>query len=76
MFIIENHLNHTDYDFENNPGTIEHILPEKKKVFQSSQYELSKQVKAYDWTPNTIDIRQEELARYATFIWRISQCDT
>lgn len=118
MFGIENHLNHTDYDFEGNSGTIEHILPEngnenyvkdfpqsihesfvyrignytileddknrecetrsfieKNKVFQTSQYELSKQVQANDWTPNTIDIRQEELAKYASSIWRISQYD-
>ncbi len=118
LFSIENHLNHTDYDFESNPGTIEHILPEngnekyidefpqsiheslvyrignytileddknrecetrsfgqKKKVFQTSQYELSRQVQANDWTPNTIDIRQEELAKYASSIWRISQYD-
>jgi uncharacterized protein with ParB-like and HNH nuclease domain len=28
LFSIENHLSHHDYDFEDNPGTIEHILPE------------------------------------------------
>lgn len=28
LFSIENHLSHNDYDFEDNSGTIEHILPE------------------------------------------------
>ncbi|MCG8319891.1 MAG: HNH endonuclease family protein [Cytophagales bacterium] len=28
LFSLENHLSHSDYDFEENPGTIEHILPE------------------------------------------------
>ncbi len=118
LFSIENHLKQTDYDFEGNPGTIEHILPEngnenyvedfpqsihesfvyrignytlleddknreceaksfdyKKKVYQTSQYELSKKVLANDWTPNTLEKRQEDLAKYASSIWRISQYD-
>ena len=28
LYAIENHLSHVDYDFEENPSTIEHILPE------------------------------------------------
>ena len=28
LFSIENHISHSDYDFEENPGTIEHVLPE------------------------------------------------
>lgn len=28
LFSIENHISHNDYDFEENAGTIEHILPE------------------------------------------------
>lgn len=118
LFSIENHLIHADFDFEENPGTIEHILPEngnenyiedfpasihetfayrlgnysileddknkecetlpfdeKKKIFQTSQYELSKRIKQDSWTPNTLDKRQEKLAAYAASIWRISQYD-
>ncbi len=118
MFRIENHLSHSDHDFEEDPGTIEHILPEngnehynnnfptaihesvvyrlgnytileddknracgtlsfadKKVIYHTSQYELSKQINSNDWTPNTVDIRQEKLADYATAIWRISQYD-
>ncbi len=28
LFSLENHISQSDYDFEENPGTIEHILPE------------------------------------------------
>ena len=118
LFSIENHLSHADYDFEENPGTIEHILPEngnehythefpasiyesvvyrlgnytileadknrtceilpfqqKKAIYHTSQYEISKQIVSNDWTPKSIDIRQEKLANYASSIWRISQYD-
>jgi len=119
LFALENHLSQTDYDYEANPGTIEHILPEngnehfldefpkaiyeslvyrlgnytilednknracgtfpftdKKSIFASSQYELSKQIKANNWTPGSMDIRQEQLAKHATAIWRIAQFDS
>lgn len=118
LFKLENHLSQADYDFEENPGTIEHILPEngneyyleqfpasiheslvyrlgnytileddknreceilpfvkKKKVYQTSKYEMSKQIDYNDWTPNVIERRQEKLAQQATSIWRISQLD-
>jgi len=118
LFNIENHLSQADYDFEENPGTIEHILPEngsehyetefpatihdsivyrlgnytlleddknracnnlpfddKKAIYQTSQYEITKQIIANEWTPNTVEIRQKKLADYASSIWRISQLD-
>lgn len=118
LFGIENHLSHNDYDFEDNPGTIEHILPEngnknylinfppavhesvvyrlgnytileddknrecealpfdeKREIYARSQYELSKQINNSDWTPNSIDRRQLDLANQATAVWRISQYD-
>lgn len=118
LYSIENYVSQRDYDFEDNPGTIEHILPEndyqnyiddfpqsihenfvyrlgnytlleveknrqcetspfdeKKAIYQTSQYETAKQVLANDWTPNTLELRQEKLAKYATAIWRISQFD-
>lgn len=118
MFNLENHLSKADYDYEENPATIEHILPEngnenylenfpqaihesvvyrfgnytlleddknrkcetlpfeaKKEIFQTSQYELSKQVNYNDWTPNIIEKRQDSLAKHASSIWRISQFD-
>ena len=118
LFNLENHLSEADYDYEENSGTIEHILPEngnenylenfpqsiheslvyrlgnytllednknrncetlafeiKKPIFQTSQYEISKQINYNDWTPNTIERRQEKLSKYASSIWRISQYD-
>lgn len=118
LFGLENHLSQSNYDFEENPATIEHILPEngnenyldnfpeaihesvvyrlgnytlledaknrecsdkpfdfKKEVYQTSQYELSKQIQQNEWTPNTIERRQERLSNCASAIWRISQYD-
>ena len=118
LFSLENHLSQTDMDFEENPGTIEHILPEngnenylhdfpqaihesvvyrlgnytileddknracetlpfaeKKEIFGQSQYELTKQITTLQWTPHSIDARQDRLADYASSIWRISQFD-
>ncbi len=118
LFSLENHLSQADYDFEENPGTIEHILPEngnenylenfpqsvhdsvvyrlgnytlleddknracetlpfdeKKNIFLTSQYELTKQIQSTIWSPNAIDNRQERLSNYASSIWRISQYD-
>lgn len=118
LFSLENHIGQADYDFEENPGTIEHILPEngnenylaefpqaihesvvyrlgnytlleddknraceilpfpdKKIVFATSQYELSREIQSNTWSPNSIDLRQDRLANYASSIWRISQFD-
>jgi uncharacterized protein with ParB-like and HNH nuclease domain len=118
LFEIENHLSHADNDYEVNPATIEHILPEnagddwvnnfpfsiqeslvyrlgnytlleddknrecgtklfneKKMIYATSQYILSKQVNSYDWTPNTLDDRQNKLAEYASAVWRLPYFD-
>ena len=118
LFSLENHLSQADYDFEENPATIEHILPEsvssnyrdefsdsihesfvyrignytlleadknracetlpfdeKQAIYASSQYLLTQEIKANTWSPNSIDVRQERLAKYASAIWRISQYD-
>lgn len=118
LFSIENHLSDVDYDFEENSGTIEHILPEngnqhyledfpqaihdsivyrlgnytilegaknrecsdlpfadKKDIFIPSQYEMTKSIENPNWTPNSIDSRQEWLGNQASSVWRISQLD-
>lgn len=118
LFSIENHLSNNSYDFEENSGTIEHILPEndnenylsefpqathdsvvyrignytlledgknnscatlpydkKKQTFSTSKYQITKEINSNSWSPNSIDIRQEKLANYASAIWRISQYD-
>lgn len=118
LFSLENHLSQADYDFEENPATIEHILPEngnesylvefpqaihesvvyrlgnytlleddknracetlpfpgKKEIYATSQYHLSREIVSNTWSPNSIDLRQDRLANYASSIWRISQFD-
>jgi len=118
LFEIENHLSHMDSSFEENPATIEHILPEnagddwavsfpasvqdsfvyrlgnytlleddknrecstksfadKKAIYMTSQYLMTKQVTANEWTPNTLDLRQNKFADYASSIWRLPYFD-
>lgn len=118
LFSLENHLSQADYDFEENPATIEHILPEngnenyitefpqaihesvvyrlgnytlleddknracetlpfpdKKEIYATSHYHLSREIVSNTWSPNSIDLRQDRLANYASSIWRISQFD-
>lgn len=119
LFELENNLMQGgDRDYELDPATIEHILPEnagtnwdqnfpqifqsnyiyrlgnytlledhlnrdceilpfeqKKQFYSRSQYELTKAVNYNDWNPTTLDSRQNELARKATSIWRISYAD-
>lgn len=118
LFALENHLSQADYDFEENPATIEHILPEngnenylnefpqaihesvvyrlgnytlleddknrtcetlpfseKKAIYATSQYKLTQEIVSNIWSPNSIDLRQDRLANYASSTWRISQFD-
>ncbi|MEL6456113.1 MAG: HNH endonuclease family protein, partial [Cyanobacteria bacterium J06623_5] len=44
---------------------------EKKKVYQSSSYEITKNIVADEWTMSAIVNRQERMADRATHIWRI-----
>jgi uncharacterized protein with ParB-like and HNH nuclease domain len=118
LFEIENHLSHLDSSFEENPATIEHILPEnagddwavsfplsiqdsfvyrlgnytlleddknrecstrsfndKKTIYMTSQYIMTQQVTANEWTPNTLDLRQNKFADHASAIWRLPYFD-
>ena len=118
LFEIENHLSHTDIDYEESPATIEHILPEnagdewitnfpisiqesliyrlgnytlleddknrdcgtkgfesKKAIYSTSQYKITKLIVASEWTPNTLDNRQNRLAESASAIWRLPYFD-
>jgi uncharacterized protein with ParB-like and HNH nuclease domain len=116
LFELENNfMQGGDRDYELDPATIEHILPEnagadwdqdfpqtvqpnyvyrlgnytlledhlnrdcatllfdqKKPFYARSQYEMAKAINYNDWNPTTLDARQNELARRATSIWRIS----
>jgi len=38
LFKLENHLSHADYDYEENPATIEHILPENGNEHYLAQF--------------------------------------
>ncbi|MEM8928987.1 MAG: DUF262 domain-containing HNH endonuclease family protein [Bacteroidota bacterium] len=118
LYALENHISNTDRDFEDDPGTIEHILPEngneaylqafpqtihdsvvyrlgnytileddknrdcdsrpfdeKRNIYHTSQYGLTSGMQSNSWTPQTMDLRQNRLADYASSIWRISQYD-
>jgi len=103
-----------DRDYEYDPATIEHILPEnppvawdsffapviqenytyrlgnyslledhlnkeygdklldvKKISYAKSQYEMPKKILTPDWTPNTVELRQQEMSKWASSIWRV-----
>lgn len=48
-------------------------LAEKQIVYQQSQYEMTKQIDYPEWTANQIRLRQENLAKIAKTVWKISQ---
>ncbi|MEZ4987548.1 MAG: HNH endonuclease family protein [Saprospiraceae bacterium] len=46
---------------------------EKKAIYQTSSYQLSKQtIHADEWMPSSVVARQRELAKNALTIWKIS----
>lgn len=119
LFELENNMMQGgDRDYELDPATIEHILPEnaganwdqdflqiiqpnyiyrlgnytlledhlnrdcetlpfdqKKPFYERSQYEMAKEINYNNWNPTILDERQNDLARKATSIWRISYAD-
>lgn len=119
LFELENNMMQGgDRDYELDPATIEHILPEnagaywdqdfspiiqpnyiyrlgnytlledhlnrdcetlpfdqKKPFYERSQYEMTKVINYNNWNPTILDNRQNDLARKATSIWRISYAD-
>lgn len=44
---------------------------EKVQVYQQSQYPTTRGFSSVDWTPQTIDVRQDRMARTATSVWRL-----
>lgn len=119
LFEIENLLMQGgDRDYEYDPATIEHILPEnppekwdeffppivqeiyiyrignyslledhlnkncgdkllnEKKVFYSkSQYSITKRISTPEWIPATLELRQQEMSKWAAAIWRTPYAD-
>lgn len=118
LFELENQISETNNDFEDNPGTIEHILPEnsegewlinfpstiqeslvyrlgnytlleddknracgrknfneKKIIYATSQYVMTQQIVAHEWTVNTLEDRQTRMANTASAVWRLPYYD-
>lgn len=46
-------------------------VTEKIPVYAKSQYEMTKNFDVGDWTPTTIDQRQDRLAKTATAVWKL-----
>jgi uncharacterized protein with ParB-like and HNH nuclease domain len=46
---------------------------DKQKIYQQSQYQMTKQIDYPEWTVNQIRLRQESLAKTAKTVWKISQ---
>jgi len=46
-------------------------IAEKVKIYQQSQYPTTKQFSVTEWTPQTIEARQAQMAKIATAVWRI-----
>jgi hypothetical protein len=56
---------------KNNKGAGDKDYEEKKKVYASSKYALTKIITDPQWTPQNIKSRQGHLAKLATGIWKI-----
>lgn len=115
LFELENNNAKSNHDFDDNPATIEHILPEnpneqwqndfsdkeqevyvyrignytllelamnrelknksycdKRARYCDSQYALTKSIESPHWDKNSLQLRQEEMAKIAAEIWRIN----
>jgi uncharacterized protein with ParB-like and HNH nuclease domain len=46
---------------------------EKQVIYQQSQYRIAKQIDYPEWTANQIRSRQEDLAKIAKTVWKITQ---
>jgi uncharacterized protein with ParB-like and HNH nuclease domain len=115
LYHLERQAGGSNYDYESDEGSIEHILPEgslttvwdthfseeehcklvfslgnltlletklnrklsnqpfqiKMETYPKSQYALTQQVKASEWTPTAIEHRQAGLAKMAAEIWKV-----
>ncbi len=49
---------------------------DKQLIYQTSQYEMTKQIDYQDWTVSQVRSRQEKLAQIAKTVWKISQIST
>ncbi len=56
---------------KNNKEAADKIFDDKKAVYQTSKYALTKSIDNPDWTPQTVKHRQAHLAKLASGIWKI-----
>jgi uncharacterized protein with ParB-like and HNH nuclease domain len=56
---------------KNNKEAANDDFEQKKQVYFTSKYYLTKEISQGSWTPNTIKQRQGQLAKYATAVWKI-----
>ncbi len=114
LFELEGNISQHYYDFDDDLGTIEHILPEnpseiwkdnfppkewennvyrlgnytlleqsinreiknkgyaeKQPFYQKSQYQLTQDIQVLEWTKNSLQNRQEKMAKIASAVWCI-----
>ncbi|MBL8188648.1 MAG: DUF262 domain-containing protein [Acidobacteria bacterium] len=115
LYSLENQLAAQAYNFEDDFGTIEHILPErpspeweeffkpeeqasfvfrlgnytllesgknstdcqnrlfldKLPIYQTSKYQMTRQIAYPEWTPSQVRSRQEQMAKWAKTVWKI-----
>jgi len=56
---------------KNNREAADHIFEEKKKVYATSRFALTRNIDYPQWLPQNIKKRQSELAKLATAIWKV-----
>lgn len=47
-------------------------MEEKSEIYQSSKFALTRKINSQTWNPAKVKDRQEQLAKLATAVWRIS----
>jgi uncharacterized protein with ParB-like and HNH nuclease domain len=63
--------NYTILEDDKNRSCGTKSFEEKKDIYQTSQYKMTKDITASEWTTNTLERRQMRLAATATAVWRL-----
>ena len=48
---------------------------QKKAIYSTSQYEMPKRIGGEEWSPVTLDLRQQKMGDWAAAIWRVTYAD-
>ena len=51
------------------------LMAEKHAAYQKSQYEMSRKNFVGDWSQGALELRQQEMAKWASSIWRVPYTD-